>query len=381
MTQQLVIDVETTITNKGNPFTDVNQLVVVGVKNLTTDTVTHYWYPDLHALQETIDNASTLIGFNIKFDLHWLRRAGIHFDLLRTKVWDCQLAEFLLENQSKPYPSLNWACEKYGLPLKIDVVKEQYWDKQIDTTEIPRNILGRYLTSDLDLTGLVYEKQYQQIEDRGLGKLLSLQCQDLLVLQEMEYNGMLYDVPLSLELATKEESKIKEIESKLKVNYETIPINWDSKDHLSCYLYGGAIVDTVRLPIGVYKTGAKEGQPRYKLVDYEYKLEQLVVPPKGSELKKEGYYATNEQTLRSIRGTAEVRKRVNLILERSQSAKLAGTYYRGLPELIEEMGWPKQTLHGQFNQCVAATGRLSSTKPNLQNFAREIKQLLTTRYN
>jgi DNA polymerase I-like protein with 3'-5' exonuclease and polymerase domains len=139
-------------------------------------------------------------------------------------------------------------------------------------------------------------------------------------------------------------------------------------------------VETVRLPIGVYKSGVKQGQPRYKLVDYTYELPKTVDPPKGSELKKEGYYATNDQTLRSIRGTKEVRNRINLILERSKSAKLEGTYYRGLPELITKMGWPKSQLHGQFNQCVAATGRLSSTNPNLQNFAAEVKQLLVTRY-
>ncbi len=379
MSKLLVLDVETTTKNKGNPFCLENQLVVVGVLDLATNKVTKYWYGTT-GLQEQIDQASLLIGFNIKFDLHWLRRVGITIDLLKHKVWDCQLAEFIIEAQSKPYPSLNWACEKYGLPLKIDVVKEQYWDKGIDTTQIPRNILGTYLDGDLDRTARVYHHQVPQLTDNKL-KLFSLQCQDLLVLEDMEFNGMKYDVDTSLNLAIKEESKINELETLLKVNYENIPINWDSKDHLSCYLYGGTISEIVRLPVGVYKTGAKKGEPRYKLAEYTYDLPQLTQPAKGSELKKDGYYATNEQTLRSIRGTAEVRKRVNLILERSKSTKLAGTYYRGLPELIAKMGWPKSTLHGQFNQCVAATGRLSSTNPNLQNFAGEIKQLLITRYN
>jgi DNA polymerase I-like protein with 3'-5' exonuclease and polymerase domains len=377
---RLVLDVETTITNKGNPFTDVNQLVVVGVLNIETNETHYFWYPDLTGLQDLIDSAEILIGFNIKFDLHWLRRCGINIDLLRHRVWDCQLAEFILENQSKPYPSLNWACEKYGLPLKEDVVKTQYWDNGIDTIHIPRDILTSYLYGDLVLTGRVYHHQLPQIIERNQLRLFSLQCQDLLVLEDMEYNGMMFNTEKSYELAKIEEQKITEIENQLKQGYENIPINWESGDHLSCYLYGGAIVDTVRLPIGVYKTGAKQGQPRYKLVDYTYDLPKQVEPPKGSELKKEGYYATNDQTLRSIRGTAEVRKRVNLILERAKSAKLAGTYYNGLPNLISKMGWPNAKLHGQFNQCVAATGRLSSTNPNLQNFAREVKELLVTRY-
>ncbi len=378
---KLVVDVETTTFQKGNPFSRRNQLVVVGVLDVEKRTTKHYWWPNLDGLQEQIESAGLVIGFNIKFDLHWLKRAGIVFNLLTTKVWDCQLAEFLLEAQTNPYPSLNKACEKYGLPLKLDVVKTEYWEKGIDTTEVPRDILGDYLTGDLVATGGVYHNQSLQLHGTQLAKLFSLQCQDLLVLQEMEYNGMMYDTNKSLELAEIEEKRAKEIELELRKGYENVPINWDSKDHLSCYLYGGTIVDTVRLPIGVYKTGAKAGQPRYKLVDYEYKLEPIVQPLKGSELKKDGYYATNDTTLRSIRGTKEARHRINLILERTQSTKLSGTYYRGLPDLIGKMDWPESQLHGQFNQCVAATGRLSSTNPNLQNFAGSVKQLLITRYN
>ena len=55
-------------------------------------------------------------------------------------------------------------------------------------------------------------------------------------------------------------------------------------------------------------------------------------------------------------------------------------YYQGLPELRSKMNWPVGKLHGILNQCVAKTGRLSSTKPNLQNFDGEIKQLFGSRY-
>lgn len=352
---------------------------MVGVLDIATNQTTKYWWPNLDGLQSEIDSAELLIGFNIKFDLHWLKRSGVVFNLLTTKVWDCQLAEFLLEGQSNPYPSLDQACTKYGMPLKIDIVKKEFWEKGIDTDVIPRDILATYLDGDLDRTARVYHNQLPQLTG-NLRKLFSLQCQDLLVLEEMEWNGLRFDTAIAEEQAQKEIEKIADIEKQLKVGYENIPINWDSGDHISCYLYGGEIVHTVRLPIGVYKSGAKAGQPRYKLVDYVHTLPRQVDPPKGSELKKEGYYATNEPTLRGIKGTAAVRKRVNLLLERAKSAKLLGTYYKGLPELIDEMDWPSQSLHGSFNQCVAATGRLSSTKPNQQNFAGELKSILVTRY-
>jgi len=197
----------------------------------------------------------------------------------------------------------------------------------------------------------------------------------------MEYNGMLFDVKEASRLAGVEETRQKEIEKELMEGYEDIPINFQSRDHLSCYLYGGTIVDEVRMPVGVYKTGTKTGLPRYKIVEYKYELPQLIKPPKGSELKKDGYFATDETTLRSITASKQARHKLDLILERSKSSKLIGTYYRGIPELIKEMDWPDGTLHGNFNQCVATTGRLSSSRPNLQNFAGSVDKLLVSRYD
>lgn len=367
----LVLDVETTTFQKGNPFSRCNKLVVVGIGN--------YLGIDKEVIQKEIDSTKLLVGFNIKFDLHWLRNYELDFS--RCAVWDCQLAAFLLSGQSTPYPSLNGVSSLYDLGSKLDVVLEEYWNKGIDTDQIPQEVLYEYLQQDLLLTEQVYHHQKKLFESEPqLYKLFCLQCQDLLVLQEMEYNGMLFDVEQATEKAVIEEQRQLEIEKELKEGYEDIPINFQSRDHLSCYLYGGTIVDEARMPIGVYKTGAKVGLPRYKIVEYKYDLPQLIKPPKGSELKKEGYYATDEGTLRSITASKQARHKLDLILERSKSSKLIGTYYRGIPELIREMDWPDGTIYGNFNQCVATTGRLSSSRPNLQNFAGEVDKLLISRY-
>lgn len=367
----LVLDVETTTFQKGNPFSRCNKLVVVGIGN--------YLGMDKEVIQKELDSTKLLVGFNIKFDLHWLRNYELDFS--RCAVWDCQLAAFLLSGQSTPYPSLNGVSSLYDLGSKLDVVLEEYWNKGIDTDQIPQEVLYEYLQQDLLLTEQVYHHQRKLFESEPqLYKLFRLQCQDLLVLQEMEYNGMLFDVVSADKQAVIEEQRQLEIEKELKEGYEDIPINFQSRDHLSCYLYGGTIVDEARMPVGIYKTGAKVGLPRYKIVEYKYELPQLIKPPKGSELKKEGYYATDEGTLRSITASKQARHKLDLILERSKSSKLIGTYYRGIPELIREMDWPDGTIYGNFNQCVATTGRLSSSRPNLQNFAGSVDKLLISRY-
>jgi DNA polymerase I-like protein with 3'-5' exonuclease and polymerase domains len=155
----LILDVETTISNKGNPFDLTNKLVCVGLKT-DKDIWTIYDLHDKHILnniQYLIKQSNLIIGFNIKFDLHWLRKLGINIDGRR--VFDCQLAEFLLSNQTMKYPSLDQVAELYGLGKKLDVVKTEFWDKGIDTDMIPRRILSEYLTQDLVLTQQIYEEQ------------------------------------------------------------------------------------------------------------------------------------------------------------------------------------------------------------------------------
>lgn len=366
-----VLDVETTIFQKGNPFSRQNKLCLVGIGD--------YLGMDREKIQQEVDSCTLLVGFNIKFDLHWIKRYGIHYETKR--VWDCQLADFIISGQSNPYPSLNSVASKYGLGSKLDLVSTEYWEKGIDTTEVPEDVLHEYLQQDLLLTEQVYHHQLAEFKaNPQLYKLFRLHCLDLVALQEMEYNGMLFDCKEASVLARKEEERQREIEQELRKGYEHIPINFASRDHLSAYLFGGTITEEIPQLIGLYKTGARAGQEKFKKVEFKHELPRIITPPKGSELKKEGFFSTDESTLQGISCNKLGRKRLDLILERAKSAKISGTYYQGIPELIEKMDWPQNTIHGQFNQCVAATGRLSSSKPNLQNFAKEVGKLLRSRY-
>ena len=158
----LILDVETTISNKGNPFDLTNKLVCVGLK--WKDQL-YIEYDHFDTIQKYIDFGYILVGFNIKFDLHWLRRIGI--DISKIRVWDCQVAEFILNNQQTKYPSLDEAALKYGYPPKIDNIKLNYWDKGICTSKVPRDELSDYLTQDLLLTEQVFKIQYKQFTGKS----------------------------------------------------------------------------------------------------------------------------------------------------------------------------------------------------------------------
>lgn len=388
MANELVLDVETTTSNKGNPFDQSNKLCYVGLladyipdKNLYAIEYSDEPYGDyLREIQASVDSCSLLIGFNIKFDLHWIKNYGINFS--NSRIWDCQLVHFILTGQTASYPSLNSVAAYYGLGTKLDVVSEQYWKAGIDTPDIPKEILEEYLQGDLTLTRQVYEKQLEHLGDNKLlQRLISLHNQDLLVLQEMEYNGLLYNEKESETLADELEKEIRRLDDIL-FGYHNCPeFNCNSVDHLSSFLYGGTIRIPYREVIGTFKTGTRAGQPKERWAEREIVFERIVRPLKGTELAKEGYYSTDESTLRSLSGSKRSKEVIEVLLKRAELEKRVSTYYRGLLKLRSTMKWEEGKIHGQLNQCVARTGRLSSSRPNLQNFDGEIKQLFYSRYS
>lgn len=370
----LALDTETTTWNKGNPFDGRNKLVCISWSNDSGAGCIHA--TDVDRVMDRLQGVQLVIGFNFKFDLHWLLKVGLS-KLRQMQVWDVQIAEFILSNQTNRFPSLNETCEKYGLEVKLDVVKTEYWDKGINTDQIPWDVLSAYATKDAELTLACYHAQRKLMTPAQV-KLCYLMCQDLQILQEMEANGIPFDEELCKTRAKEVDDKISTSKGKLKAIYPNIPINFASNDHLSAFLYGGTIKEDGKEHIGYFKSGQKAGQPKYKNIIIEHKLPRIYQPLKGSEMAKEGNYATDEATLRKLKGKKAL---VDLVLDLSKLEKLNGTYYNGLVKLRNEMNWEPNILHGNFNQTTAQTGRLSSSKPNLQNFASELQDIFVSKYH
>lgn len=390
----LVCDIECTISNKGNPYDLTNKLVMVGTK-FTDESLPLCWdwnnnVATRQGIQDEINNASFLVGFNLKFDLAWLRRVGVCLDNI--KVWDCQLCEFLLNNQKTPYPSLNDCAIKYGLAPKLDVVEQDFWSKGIDTDAIPREILSEYLAQDLNLTQQVYEAQLPLMKASGKMALFKLQCADLLCLADMEYSGIKFNTEKALAYAETIDEELETIRSSISNFLGNIPFNSNSNDHVSAALYGGTIYEDIRIPVGIFKTGARAGQVKEKTIQKAYELPRLCEPIKGTETAKskqrrdegktqeETLWEVNDTVLRKLKLNKEAKKFVTLLTRHSELEKLSGTYLRGYTKLIAEMNWQPDMLHGQFNQCVAITGRLSSSRPNLQNADPKTKTFMESRF-
>lgn len=389
----VVFDVEATTLNKGNPFTASNKMVCYSVK-VDESEIDCVYYTDLEfvrPLRYALEQADLLVGFNIKYDLHWARRHGV-LPRHGVRVWDCQIAEFILRGQKGSYPSLNEALTRFDLGQKDDRIAE-YWALGVDTTEIPADELERYNKLDVELTYKLYKAQ-QKVMTPKQSRLCMVMGLDLLVLEEMEWNGVKLDVDLCRTKAVETEAELKKLTEELLVLLNApVDVNLDSGHQLSCLLYGGAfeltrVSHTEQL---IYKSGQKKGQS-YEKKHYVVEIVEcpkLFEPLKGTKTKLESkvgdqrtypIYASGADVLKQLKKPSRSHRQIiELLLSRAEKEKLLSTYYGALPALLEKMEWGEY-IHGQYNQVVAATGRLSSNAPNMQNFSGPVDELLVSRF-
>lgn len=332
----------------------------------------------LASLREQLVSAKLLVGYNWKYDIGVFRKLGL--DLTGYQCWDCQLGEFILSNQRERYPSLEGSLIRHDLGHKIDVVKTEYWEKGKQTDEVPWDILSEYAEQDAKMTLALYHRQ-QEIMTPEQKRLCRLQCMDLLVLAEMEYNGLIYNEELCNSRAESIKTEIQSITGELSSIYPNIVINFNSGDQLSAFLYGGTIVQEVREHVGFFKTGQKIGEPRYRVHEVSHELPRLVTPIRGSELAKPGVWSTNADTLLKLKGSKKTKGIIEKIQRQVRLGTLLSKSYLGIIKANAEGFWPPGRIHGQFNQVVAQTGRLSSSNPNTQNLDAEVGDLFVSRYN
>lgn len=333
----------------------------------------YYTDPDFtSALQSVFDKTTLLIVINGKFELAWTRRLGCSLPD-RIRIWDCQVAEYVLSGQTKSFASMDELCELYGIEGKNGGL-EDWWNQGIETADIPREVVEAYNLGDTGRTLQIYHAQLKDPRlTPALHKLILLHGLDLIVLQEMEQNGILYDKERSRAEGDRLQIEIDKLRKELQEVIQFEHFNLDSGDHLSCLLYGGCVAVDLYQPVElVYKSGPRKGTP-YTQNQFKETVRRefpgLFKPLPRTELKKKGFYKTGEPILRQLKcRTKRQRFVIDKLLLLAELEKQRGSFLHAIPILMEKQGWENNIIHPEYNQCVARTGRLSCSKPNAQQW-------------
>lgn len=262
-------DIETTVASsfkrKANPFDPANWCVTHGFKHRggkVTEVRFGSERPPAGWLRPVLSGTRLLMGFNIKFDLlHALQDKGnlaawMEYVAGGGNVWDCQLAEYLLNGmgQKDQMLSLDEVAPRYGGNIKVDEVK-LLWVAGVQTQDIEPALLSRYLCGGLDENG---EFQLGDVENterialaqiaraRECGQLNSilLNMGALLFTVEAERNGMYVDKPRGMELAAVLEAKVQELSAGLAQYLPAdlpFDFNWGSTLQRSALFFGGVV--------------------------------------------------------------------------------------------------------------------------------------------
>jgi DNA polymerase-1 len=347
-----------------------------GYQDFTIEYAKDPYGDKLAKIKGIIEKSDLVIGFNLKFDLAWLRRYIP--TLVCPRIWDCQVIEYSLSGQTHLFPSLRECLEKYGLQPKMSEVAD-LWESGLDTPEIPLETLLKYQRRDVEATFELYQKQLLHPEYQKLEKYLDVQMRDGLILLDMQDLGLKFNRASCTEHKKEVECHMQELLKKLTEIAEA-DINWRSPKQVSIYLYGGFIED-VKFDRKIEPDPHTESANTAGKSDEELATinqERAAAKPMKPPLQR--VWSVSDTSLNRGKHSKKIKQIIQLLLEYKKYAKLVGTYLEGIPEIVDKMKWKDDMIHGNFNQVATRTGRLSSSNPNLQNFPEEMQRHVISRY-
>lgn len=268
------------------------------------------------------DEKIAKIGQNIKFDLMVLRRLGI---TIRGRMYDTMILHYLLDPESRH--NMNALAEKYlnYKPIEIETLIDK-GSKQLTMDLVNVERVKEYAAEDADVTLQLKQALYPMIEQIGLQHLyFEIEEPMIAVLADIEMAGVRIDSEALAVYAVELNRKLAELEAAIRTEAGEPNLNINSARQLGEVLFGKM---------------------------------RIAEKPKMTKTKQ---FCTDEDYLQLF---ARKHRIVDLILEYRGVKKLLSTYVEALPQLVNRS---TGRIHTSFNQAVTATGRLSSTNPNLQN--------------
>jgi len=384
MPKFVAIDVETTLNGNedvglAHPMHPDNKVVAWGITKDYPyyDPQTTYTEVVFEAFVEACTPDNVFCGHNLAFDLMYLyKNPRLKQKLQAHKIWDTQLAEYILSAQQIKWSSLDELSVQYGLPVKDDTIKK-YFQAGLGSDKIPKEELIPYLEQDVTNTLAIAKKQWRRAVDQGQLTLIETQMEALHATTEMQFNGLHIDKEALDRYTVEVVNEYVEV----KLNLEELAVgvvdDINSPKQWSQFFFGGKKKIKVKEEVGVYKNG----KTKFKLMEKTVTIKPFIayVPDPEKVSAKTGQVSVDDSVLNDmLKHTFDARaiSIINGLLKYRELSKQLSTYVQGLSKHI--IG---DFIHGKLNHTATVTGRLSSTNPNLQNISNNpIKQIFTSRW-
>ena len=274
-------------------------------------------------LRPVYENEKILkVGQNLKYDYEVLMKYGVR---LAGKMFDTMLAHYVIQPELRH--NMDYLAEIYlnYKTIHIDELIGPKGKNQKNMRDLRPQDVYEYAAEDADVTLKLKNKLEGELKKYGAEELFyNIEMPLMPVLAEMEMNGVTIDTQSLADTSDVLTKRMEEVEKEI-------------------YELAGA-------PFNI-------ASPRQV---GEVLFDKLQIVEKAKKTKT-GQYVTNEEVLQSLKGKHKI---VEAILEHRGLKKLLGTYIDALPKLINAR---TGHIHTSFNQANTATGRLSSSDPNLQN--------------
>jgi len=268
------------------------------------------------------DDKIRKVGQNIKYDILVMGNYGIR---VQGRLFDTMIAHYLLQPEQRH--NLTILSEKYlnYTPISIEELIGKKGKNQRSMRSVPVKQITPYACEDADLTWQLGEILEKELKEHSLWKLAAEMEMPLIhVLIRMEVNGVTINEQELKQYAGELREELGSIEKKVH-DMAGVDFNIDSPKQL-----GEVLFDRMKIVENPRKTRTKQ-------------------------------YSTSEETLQQLSDKHPI---IRKVLDYRSVRKLLSTYVEALPELIHPH---TGKIHTSFNQAIAATGRLSSYNPNLQN--------------
>lgn len=278
----------------------------------------------VNELRPLYENENSMkVGQNIKYDMIVLQNYGVQ---VKGKLFDTMLAHYVLQPELRH--NMDYLAEIYlqYQTIHIDELIGARGKNQKNMRDLPAEDVYRYACEDADVTLKLKNVLEKELKEQSAEHLFyEIEMPLVPVLVNIESNGVRIDTEALRQSSEHFTLRLQEIEKEI-------------------YALAGGETFNIASP----KQVGEVLFDRLKIVDKAKKT-------------KTGQYVTSEEVLESLRSKHAI---IGKILEYRGLKKLLSTYIDALPQLIN----PRTgRIHTSFNQAVTATGRLSSSNPNLQN--------------